>query len=124
MLPASQFSYAPDRHLTPPAATVAQFLAFKASIGATHSVLTHGLSYGSDCESLLTFLRQLGGTSTKGIGVIDLETTPDSAIQEMHAAGVRGIRINLYKDHAMHDLELQKRSLRRHAERIKAFPGW
>lgn len=123
-LVASTFSYASDRHLTPPPATIPHFLEFKSRIGATHSVLTHGLSYGSDCTSLLAFLQQLGKANTKGIGVIDPDTTTDATIASMHEAGVRGIRVNLYKYQAMHDLELQTHALREHARRIAAFPGW
>lgn len=121
---ASQFSYSKDRHLTPPPATIQQFLSFKQNIGITHSVLTHGLSYGTDCTSLLSFLLELGKTNTKGIGVIDPDTTTDEQINQMHSAGVRGIRVNLYKYSAMHDLERQKVALREHARRITRFPGW
>lgn len=120
----SKFAYAEERHLTPPPATVQQFLDFKRSTGITHSVLTHGLSYGSDCSSLLAFLAELGASDTKGIGVIDPETTSDEMISQMHAAGVRGIRLNLYKYKAMHDLERQKLALTEHARRIERFPGW
>lgn len=122
--PASKFSYSEDRHLTPPPATIQQFLDFKQTIGITHSVLTHGLSYGTDCTSLMSFLLELGNSKTKGIGVIDPDTTTDEQISQMHAAGVRGIRVNLYKYSAMHDLERQKVALREHARRITRFPGW
>lgn len=97
---------------------------FKRQVGITHSVLTHGLSYGSDCSSLLAFLLELGRTNTKGISVIDPDETSDATISQMHAAGVRGIRVNLYKYGAMHDLERQKIALREHARRITNFPGW
>lgn len=93
-------------------------------MGITHSVLTHGLSYGTDCTSLVSFLLELGNTKTKGIGVIDPETTTNDQISQMHAAGVRGIRVNLYKYSAMHDLSRQKVALCEHARRISRFPGW
>src|SRR6185436_11405912 len=38
-------------------------------------------------------LRQLGA-SARGVAVID-DTTPDTALDEMHRAGIRGIRLNL-----------------------------
>lgn len=97
---------------------------FKRSTGITHSVLTHGLSYGSDCSSLLAFLIELGQSNTRGIGVIDPKTTSDDMISQMHAVGVRGIRVNLYKYQAMHDLEKQKLALQEHARRIERFTGW
>ena len=123
---ASQFAYSSDRHLTPSPATIQQFLDFKERIGASHSVLTHGLSYGSDCSSLLAFLQQLNRSNvkTRGIGVIDPNVTPEASIADMHAAGVRGIRVNLYKYNAMHDVERQKLALHDHARRLARFPGW
>lgn len=120
----AEYSYASDRHLTPTPATTAEFLAFRARIGASHSVLTHGLCYGSNCSSLVALLQKLGTSTAKGIGVIDPDTTSDQEIMKMHRAGVRGIRVNLYKYGAMHDLELQQQLLRNHANRLKDFPGW
>jgi predicted TIM-barrel fold metal-dependent hydrolase len=125
MITASKFSYAPNRHLTPQPATIQQFLDFKARLGITHSVLTHGLSYGDDCTSLKSFVTELGQSSTQGVGVIDPATVTEHELQEMHASGVRGIRVNLYKYNAMHDVELQKVALTEHARIIKRYcPGW
>lgn len=121
---ASKFEYAPDRHLTPPPATVQDFINFKRRIGISHSVLTQGLSYGDDCTSLTAFITELGRNQTKGVGVIDPDTTSDEEIDVMSAAGVRGIRVNLYKYRAMHDVALQKHALREHARRIQRYPGW
>ena len=124
-LTAAKFAYAPDRHLTPPPATVQQFLDFKNKVGITNSVLTHGLSYGSDCTSLKEFVHELGESGTKGIGVIDPDTITAEELQEMHNKGVRGIRVNLYKYQAMHDVERQKQALREHTRAIASHcPGW
>ncbi|PWY74513.1 hypothetical protein BO94DRAFT_559669 [Aspergillus sclerotioniger CBS 115572] len=121
----AKFAYVPDRHLTPPPATVQQFLDFKKKIGITNSVLTHGLSYGSDCTSLKTFVHELGESGTKGIGVIGPDTITPEELQEMHSKGIRGIRVNLYKYQAMHDVERQKQALREHARVITPHcPGW
>ncbi|KAL3478839.1 hypothetical protein BJX99DRAFT_256046 [Aspergillus californicus] len=121
----TQFEYSPTRHLTPPPATIAQFRAFKTSLGITKSVLTHGLSYGSDCSSLRAFTAELGTSDTKAIGVIDPETVTADALRDMQGAGICGIRVNLYQYQAMHDLELQKAALRAHANAIRDHcPGW
>ncbi|GLA26537.1 hypothetical protein AnigIFM63326_003700 [Aspergillus niger] len=121
----AKFAYAPDRHLTPPPATVQQFLAFKEKIGITNSVLTHGLSYGPDCTSLKAFVQELGESGTRGIGVIDPDKTTPEELQEMHKQGIRGIRVNLYQYQAMHDVERQKQALRDHIRAIKPHcPGW
>ncbi|KAI9925265.1 hypothetical protein ASPWEDRAFT_187669 [Aspergillus wentii DTO 134E9] len=124
----SKFAYAPDRHLTPPPATIAQFLEFKKRVGITNSVLTHGLSYGADCTSLKSFVAELSNkkeSSTKAIGVIDPATVTGDELREMHDAGIRGIRVNLYKYKAFHDVELQKTALREHAAVLNRYcPGW
>lgn len=120
---ASKFAYAPDRHLTLPPATIEQFLEFKRRFGITNSVLNHGLSYGADCSSLKTFVAKLGTSDTKAVGVVDLSAVEDDELMTMHAAGVRGIRVNLYKYQAMHDVVLQKKALREHARGIRG-QGW
>ncbi|KAL7758581.1 hypothetical protein ACKLNR_011008 [Fusarium oxysporum f. sp. zingiberi] len=114
----STFSYSPTRHLTPPAATVQSFKTFRQKLGITNSVLTHGLSYGDDCTSLKTFVTQLGKSSTSGVGVIDPENTTDDEIQDMQAAGICGLRVNLYHYNAMEDVELQKKTLLAYLERV------
>jgi predicted TIM-barrel fold metal-dependent hydrolase len=120
-----RFPYAADRHLTPPAASIQQFIGFKARLGLTNSVLTHGLSYGDDCTSLKTFVPELGSSKTSAIAVIDPRTVTHSELESMQYAGIRGIRVNLYKYGAMHDLELQKLALREHAAVLKEHcPGW
>jgi predicted TIM-barrel fold metal-dependent hydrolase len=114
-----RFPYAVDRHLTPPAASVQQFIEFKARLGLTNSVLTHGLSYGDDCSSLKAFVPELDRDRTSAIAVIDPRTVTPSELESMHDAGIRGIRVNLYKYGAMHNLDLQKVALREHAAVLK-----
>ncbi|KAJ9650165.1 hypothetical protein H2198_010527, partial [Neophaeococcomyces mojaviensis] len=58
------------------------------------------------------------------IAIIDPDTTSDDTVSQMHTAGVRGIRVDLYKYGAMHDLERQKTALKEHARRITKLPGW
>ncbi|KAJ5281957.1 hypothetical protein N7478_007329 [Penicillium angulare] len=91
---------------------------FKLKTGITHSVLTHGLSYGADSSCLTTFTADLGRTVTKGIAVIDPEIVTPDELAEMHANGVRGIRVNIYKYNAMHDVEHQKVVLTAHARAL------
>ncbi|KAJ5087180.1 hypothetical protein N7456_010796 [Penicillium angulare] len=113
-----RFPYDPNRHLTPPPASVRKYNEFKLNTGITHSVLTHGLSYGADSSCLTTFTADLGQTVTRGIAVIDPETVTPIELAEMHANGVRGIRVNIYKYNAMHDVERQKVALTAHARAL------
>ncbi|KAF4981503.1 hypothetical protein FZEAL_2688 [Fusarium zealandicum] len=112
------FPYSSTRHLTPPPATIKAFEDFRRRLGITNSVLTHGLSYGDDCSSLKAFVARLGKPTTSGVGVIDPETTTDEAIREMEAAGICGLRINLYAHGAMEDVELQKKTMRAYLQRV------
>ncbi|KAL3434576.1 hypothetical protein BDV09DRAFT_185805 [Aspergillus tetrazonus] len=101
----ARYAYSPTRHLTPPPATVSQFEEFKKKLGITKSVLTHGLSYGSDCSSLRDFVSKLGTSNTKAIGVVDPETVTADELHEMQRAGICGIRdalrahVKAIKDH-------------------------
>lgn len=115
----AKFPYAENRHLTPPAATLGQFREFKARCGISNSVISHGMSYGDDCTSLKAFIPKLGGLEvTRGISIIDPRVTTDEELLQMHRAGVRGVRVNLYNYKAMEDVALQKVALREHASRI------
>lgn len=62
-------------------------------------------------------------SDTKAVGVVDPSAMGDGELMAMHAAGVRGIRVNLYKYQAMHDVDLQKKALREHARAIRG-QGW
>lgn len=112
---AAKFAYAPDRHLTPPPTTIKQFLEFKHKIGITNSVLTQGLSYGSDCTSLKSFVQGLNKAKTKAIGVINPHTVTTEELNDMHDIGIHGIRVNVSKFGVMHDIKLQKKVLSEHA---------
>ncbi|KAJ5692617.1 hypothetical protein N7462_002040 [Penicillium macrosclerotiorum] len=122
---AERFPYDANRHLTPPPATVKEYNEFKHRLGITHSVLTHGLSYGADCSCLTDFTSDLGQDATKGIAVIDPSTVTSTQLKEMHINGIRGIRVNMYRYGAMHDVERQKEALRAHARALDTHClGW
>lgn len=59
------------------------------------------------------------------MGVIDPETVTAQELAAMRRAGIRGIRVNLYKYGAMHDVEKQKTALREHARIVRQHcPDW
>lgn len=122
---AARFSYSPNRHMTPPPATVDQFREHLRKLGLTNSVLTHGLSYGDDCSSLRTFVSELEPNKTKAVGVIDPTTVTPEELISLHDSGIRGIRVNIYKHQAMHDIERQMTALRDHSRILQQHcPGW
>ena len=83
----------PSRIYTPPPATEEKYLAHLAAMGCTRGVLVQVSVYGTDNRYLLEVLRRhpdrLRGVAVVGPGVRDRE------LEAMHAAGVRGLRINI-----------------------------
>lgn len=57
--------------------------------------------------------------------MIDPETVTPAQLREMQINGIRGIRVNIYQYSAMHDVELQKQILRKHAQVLSGrCTGW
>lgn len=102
----------------PSKASTQQYKDFKRSLGIQNSVLTHGLAYGDECSSLKAFMIQLGTEKTRAIGVIHPEKKSDEEILELHMSGIRGVRVNLCRYHAMEHVPVQKQVLQAHASRI------
>jgi predicted TIM-barrel fold metal-dependent hydrolase len=84
---------APTARLTPPPASVADYQAVQDRIGTTRVVLVTPSTYGADNRAMLGGLRQLG-EQARGVAVIGADE-PEAGLQRLHAAGVRGIRLNL-----------------------------
>lgn len=89
----ARFPYSPARRYTPPAATVADLQAFHRGIAVPRTVFVQPSVYGTDNRCLLDGLRQLG-KDARGIAVIDSTFTAQQ-LDDLAAAGVRGVRINL-----------------------------
>lgn len=85
-----------DRPYTPGEATHAMLRQHLASLGLTRVVLVQPTVYGSDNRYLLDSLRHLGN-SARGVVVLP-DPVRDETLQEMAAAGVRGVRLTLEKD--------------------------
>ena len=95
-----------EPNFTPAPATLEEFEKFKSSLGVEYVCVAHGLSYGSNCTSLLHYLHYFQGRAS-GICVLDVETTSDDLLNTYNAAGVRSARLDFFKHKAMHDLERQ-----------------
>lgn len=70
----------------------------------------------------MAFIQQLDPHDTHGVAVIGRLTTDDE-LQWLHNCGVRGIRLDLYNEQAMHDLDKQLDMLEFYAQRVAPF-GW
>src|SRR4051794_38922529 len=88
-----RFPLAARRTYTPATATVADLTQFLETLGLSRVVLVQPSPYGTDNRLLLQALAELGPRA-RGVAVIDWNfTTAD--LRGMHAAGVRGARLNL-----------------------------
>jgi predicted TIM-barrel fold metal-dependent hydrolase len=91
--PQDRYPMDPQRAYTPPEASVANLLAFRARTGISRHVLIQPSFYGTDNRCMLDALATLGG-SARGVAVIGEEAT-QATLLEMHERGVRGVRLNL-----------------------------
>lgn len=89
----ARFPAASGARLLPPDATIAQYREIQRCLGLTRAVLVTPSTYGVDNRSMLAGLAQLGEAG-RGVAVID-GSESDAQLQAMHAAGVRGVRLNL-----------------------------
>jgi predicted TIM-barrel fold metal-dependent hydrolase len=89
----AKFPFAAKRVYTPPPASVEQLLDLQRALKLERVVVVQPSVYGTDNSCTVDAVRQLGA-SARGIAVID-RTTPRAALEEMNAAGIRGVRLNL-----------------------------
>lgn len=90
-----RFPYSPQRSYTPPGAGVDALLSRHAGLGVERAVLVQPSVYGVDNHCLLNALGRLGVARARGIAVLDLDRVRPKDIDALHAAGVRGLRLNL-----------------------------
>lgn len=118
--PVDRFPFSPNRVYTPGLASVDDLLALQQALHLDRVVIVQPSPYATDNSCTLDGLRQLGARA-RGVAVIDAATT-DVALTEMHAAGVRGVRLNL-ETLGQHDPVAAASELRWVAARV-APRGW
>ena len=94
--PYDKYPLGGERSYTPPEAPVEMLLALMGSLDLDRAVIVNGTAYNKDSRILsdaLTAHRD----RLRGVAVLNPEVTTDAELDRLHAAGVRGIRINLYK---------------------------
>jgi len=82
-----------DRSYTPPPAPEEKYLAMLAATGMSRGVLVQISVYGTDNRYLLDVLSRHPDT-LRGVAVVTADIS-DRELQEMHASGIRGVRINV-----------------------------
>ncbi|KAA2214672.1 amidohydrolase family protein [Teichococcus oryzae] len=90
----ARFPFWSGRAYTPPIATADHLLALQKAMGLDRVVIVQPSVYGTDNSATLDGMRQLGPKRARGVAVIGADTTPQ-VLDSMHAAGIRGIRVNL-----------------------------
>ena len=116
----ARFPLAARRTYTPATATVADLTQFLDGLGLSRVVLVQPSPYGTDNRLLLSALAELGSRA-RGVAVIDRHFTAGD-LRGMHAAGVRGARLNL-ETYGDADPGVIEKLLTQTAEQIGAL-GW
>src|SRR5438552_10107500 len=87
------FPFAERRVYTPPQASIEQLLELQRDLRLDRVVVVQPSVYGTDNACTVDAVRRMGARA-RGVAVID-KTTPRTALDEMAAAGLRGVRLNL-----------------------------
>jgi predicted TIM-barrel fold metal-dependent hydrolase len=87
----NRFPYMAGRVYTPPQASIEDLLDLHKTLGIDRAVIVQPSVYGADNSCTVDAVRRLGA---RGVAVIDMNTS-QSEMDEMAAAGIRGIRLNL-----------------------------
>lgn len=88
----ARYPYSSSRYYTPPPVFLKDYLAMHAALGVTRGVLVQSAVHGVNNDVMLDILAQ-HPKRLRGIGLID-ESFSDAALEKLHAAGVRGFRVN------------------------------
>ncbi len=91
-----KFPYHPSHPYRPKKADLDDLLTFQQTQGITHSCLVAFSVYHTDNSILLDALRRLNinGSRGRAVACVDSQTVTDTELQDLHNAGVRGIRLN------------------------------
>jgi 2-pyrone-4,6-dicarboxylate lactonase len=93
--PGAQFPYAPERKYTPCDASKEQLFALRDHLGFDTNVIVQATCHGADNRALVDALTSSNGKA-RGVATVKRNVT-DRDLEEMNAAGVRGVRFNFVK---------------------------
>jgi predicted TIM-barrel fold metal-dependent hydrolase len=89
----AKFPFAEKRIYTPPGASVDELLQLQKSLHLDRVVVVQPSVYAADNSCTVDAVRRMGKRA-RGVAVID-KSTSAAAIDDMAAAGIRGVRLNL-----------------------------
>ena len=110
------YPIAPTAYYQPPDASVYDYRSATQNLGITDAIVVQPTTYGSDNRCTLQAVQAFGGAS-RAVVVVE-ETITDRELEELHAAGARGIRF-----HMLEGAVLGWDALPRLSARIKDL-GW
>ena len=91
--PVEKFPFSSKRLYTPGDASIGDLEALHRALHIDRVVVVHPSPYGADNSCTVDAVRRMGNRA-RGVAVID-ETTSTRELADMHAAGIRGVRVNL-----------------------------
>jgi predicted TIM-barrel fold metal-dependent hydrolase len=115
-----KFPFFAGRVYTPEPASPEEMAALHKALHIERVVIVTPSVYGTDNSATL-FGMKFRGNTARGVAVID-DKTPESALDAMGQAGIRGIRINLATN-GVNDPSVGRSRLQAAIERVKAR-GW
>lgn len=93
--PGDRFPYAPQRKYTPCDAPKEKLWALRDHLGFARNVLVQATCHGSDNRALVDALND-AGERARGVATVRPDVS-DAALEDMHGAGVRGVRFNFVR---------------------------
>jgi 2-pyrone-4,6-dicarboxylate lactonase len=93
--PGAEFPYAPERKYTPCDASKQQLYALRDHLGFARNVVVQATCHGADNRAMVDALRHSQGMA-RGVATVKRSVT-DKELNDMHEAGVRGVRFNFVK---------------------------
>jgi 2-pyrone-4,6-dicarboxylate lactonase len=93
--PGDQFPFAAERKYTPCDASKDQLWALRDSLGFSRNVIVQATCHGADNRALVDALEHSQGLA-RGVATVKTDVS-DAELQQLHAAGVRGVRFNFVK---------------------------
>ncbi len=116
--PGSEFPFAPERKYTPCDASKEQLFALRDHLGFARNVIVQATCHGADNSALVDALWTAEGRA-RGVATVRAGVST-AELDDLHAAGVRGVRFNFVK--RLVDVTPQE-ELRDVVERIAPY-GW
>jgi predicted TIM-barrel fold metal-dependent hydrolase len=108
------------RGYTPPSASADELLDLQKALRLSRVVIVQPSVYGTDNSCTIDGIKRLGERA-RGVAVID-DQTSNAALDEMHRAGIRGVRVNL-ETAGETDPDLARRNLAAAVARVAPL-GW